>query len=352
MVTAQGAVLALALRFLRTGDPLISAALAPPATPSALASVRGDVLLHNVVARTLVDWHEHDWCDAERAGEPAEGPPPSRRDAARADGARRAWLRAWLTAQVPAFVRRVMRRLYAHGVATGGPGAAAAQLAALMALLEEEEAAGASGGGAPAAPAAPAPAAPVPAPAFAPAPRDLRDGPIEDIDVDAMKEAYALSLAGGAAALGLRYAGTCDLAVRDEILGVLHLLLVLREASSSARGARPTPSAGQLARNLAAAAAAAAAGAASAARSVAAIAAEGGSAHARAEAEALVYPLWAREPAADDLLPAGAPEPARLPPGSGAKARPFTPTLALALAPPCRSTLEMALASAAGGWGW
>ena len=131
-VTAPGGALALALRFLRTGDASVAAALAPPTTPAALASLRPDVLQSCVIARAMVLWHELDALDADRhfdldaataeaadaaaaRGEPGAAPPWAGPASARAawEARRRATIAAWTTAQVPAYVRRVARRLAA-----------------------------------------------------------------------------------------------------------------------------------------------------------------------------------------------------------------------------------------------
>jgi len=183
---------------------------------------------------------------------------------ARWEQRRRNRVRRWVRSQVPAVVRRLMRRLYAQAVHTGSGNAQAMLMARIMAPA-------AAGG--PAAKQAEAQAA-LPAPpqqpsrspqlspasAGAPTPRggaargaaaapggdsggrllrtlpgivvDARDGPLEEVDDEQVKTVYAQCVAGACAALGLRYAGTGDAVVRDEILGHLAFACALREADS------------------------------------------------------------------------------------------------------------------------
>jgi hypothetical protein len=248
-VTAPGAVLALSLMFLRTGNARVIAALAPPDTLALLDSIRPDVLLLRCTARSLVAWHEHDVDDAERTwdyaamcadgepqsrpGAPCDGPVLSR---ARWEHSRRARVRSWVTAQVPAAVRRVMRRIYVKACAEAGPGAAMAKLAQLMAMArEEEEAEAAAKAGSEAAGAAKS-AAPAARPPLDPG--DAVDGPLDELDLEQVKTAYAMCLSGACLGLGMRYAGTGDPIIRDELLAHTYTLILLRESSDKAIFAR------------------------------------------------------------------------------------------------------------------
>jgi hypothetical protein len=185
---------------------------------------------------------------------------------ARWEQRRRNRVRRWVRSQVPAVVRRLMRRMYAQAVHTGSGNAQAMLMARIMAP------AAAAGGGAAARQAEAQEALPAPpqqpscspqlspASARAPTPRggaargaaaapvgacggrllrtlpgivvDARDGPLEEVDDEQVKTVYAQCVAGACAALGLRYAGTGDVVVRDEILGHLTFACALREADS------------------------------------------------------------------------------------------------------------------------
>jgi hypothetical protein len=277
-VTAPSAVLALGLTYLRSGNRRIANALAAPETSLGLDCVRPDVLILRAMARTIVMWHEHDADDGDLVFDyaawredhgygglgPGSGPGPVGAASgipgpvearARWEHARRLRLRRWITSQIPAYVRRVVRRLYTTAAATSGPGAAALKLAQLMAMVDDEdeeaekgkgeEAAKKDGAAAPPPPAPDAkkaaqqPPAPPPA-AAAPkstAPVDTSDGPLEQLDLEQARAAYVDILAGCSLGLGLRYAGTGDPIVRDEILTHLSYALALRELGLEEAGA-------------------------------------------------------------------------------------------------------------------
>jgi ribosomal protein L18 len=206
---------------------------------------------------------------------------------ARWEQRRRNRIRKWVREQVPLVVRRVMRRLYAQALHLGSGGAAAAMMAKLMMAAGSSAtattataAAGALGAAPTAAAAAASPSSAAPtsvsalgigvglSPASVTGPSssssshhhglmssrrakaaaegsnpnivrtppgikiDISDGPLDEIDDEHVKTCYIQTVAGACAALGLRYAGTGDPIVRDEILSHLMLLIAMRESAS------------------------------------------------------------------------------------------------------------------------
>jgi len=440
VVTAPAALLALALRFIRTGDPTVSSALALPSSPTALTFYRGDCLLLSIVARTLVNWGEHDAWDSDRwfdyeawleeeecevGEEDSEKKESEKKKDGMSEGIgarpgplqaralwehrRRVWLHDWVTSQIPPFIRRVMRRIYAQTVCMSGPSAGAAKLAALMALIgeeEEEEEAEKKNESPSQVKAAPATKSNnnSNAPSLLlgeaknkfntatstnnPPPFDRRDGPLSSIDLDSAREGYCMCLAGACHALGLRYAGTGDRVVRDEILGALTLFTCMRECygsegrkvDGSGGGSSNSSTTGEilrkraLARAFKSASAREEGGVRGAQVAASALYAElvgagrgGGMSSEKALklTNELIFPPWTIAPTSDSLLPAALSEPCSAWPLTTHPAastttttttttttpphqsHPFTPAIASALAPPTRTFLETALLSTA-----
>ena len=286
-VTALPAALALSLTYLRSGNTRIAATLAPPATLRGLDAVRPDVLAVRVMGRALVNWHEHDaddadrvwdhaaWADAQHAGSPAAraGPQEAR---ARWECRRRNRVASWLRVQVPAPVRRVMVRLLERSMSSSSMGGGT------LALITGKTANITDSTG---------------------VRIDVRDGPLDLIDLAEVRTAYAMSLAGAALGLGLRYAGTGDSIIRDELLAHLSLYCAMREAAAPSQGeAVPYM---RVVREIGAAACAAHAAVMTAARALyLELRAERGLSSAATvhAVNALIFPRHVATPAADDLI--------------------------------------------------
>ena len=144
---------------------------------------------------------------------------------------RRTNLRRWITRQVPVYIRRIMRRVFVLSAASSAPGSAAMRLAQLMAMADEGgEDEPSSGNG---------------NKADSNSPKgqsnplvDESDGPLELLDLVQAKTSYIHIIAGTCLGLGLRYAGTGDPIVRDEILHHLMYVAAIREAAALMGGDR------------------------------------------------------------------------------------------------------------------
>ena len=339
-VTAVPAILALGLTYLRSGNQRVADHLALPDSLLMLEAIRHDVMLLRVTSRALVMWGEHDADDGDRVfdygawcaealphllGQPSKVGPLEAR--ARWERARRVRLRAWIKAQIPATVRRTIRRLYTRASSrsgAGGAGAAALMMAQILGLGKDdkEEEDGESKNDETkqaddddAAPGSTIKKAKKSGGAFnrsissaasgddASDDDDAGEEDLDEMDVELVCTAYACALAGACLGLGLRYAGTADAVVRDELLGHLTLLHCLREARST-DSASAYPRVTALLAGIAAEADASAISAADALFTELTDPAQRGMAPAAAvlAVNALLFPPHIRQPPSEELL--------------------------------------------------
>jgi hypothetical protein len=245
-VTSPSAVVALSLIYLRSGNVRIASAMSPGSTAQSLETIRPDVLLLRCMARVLIMWGEHDTDDSNRYFD-YDAFLEDRKLNAAVPGIlearciwemeRRTHLRRWMTRQIPAYIRRIMRRVFVSSAAASAPGSAAIRLAQLMAMADDEvdgdkssSRISSSTNGIDA------------------DSKDLNsksmpqvdesDGPLELLDLVQAKTSYIHMIAGSCLGLGLRYAGTGDSIVRDEILHHLMYVAAIREAAALMGGDR------------------------------------------------------------------------------------------------------------------
>jgi hypothetical protein len=239
-VTSPSAAVALSLIYLRSGNLRVASALSPGSTKQSLESIRPDVLLLRCMARVLIMWGEHDADDSNRYFDYAAFLDDRKQNdivpgilEARClwEMERRTNLRRWITRQVPVYIRRIMRRVFVLSAASSAPGSAAMRLAQLMAMADdggEDEPSSGNGNK-----------------ADSNSPKgqsnplvDESDGPLELLDLVQAKTSYIHIIAGTCLGLGLRYAGTGDPIVRDEILHHLMYVAAIREAAALMGGDR------------------------------------------------------------------------------------------------------------------